>query len=101
MWCPRSLAWYNVLDADCIELLSRLPAATDPGGLSVQRLKNGPAPVLVAGPGVLRFLLRGALASARDRLALRHHWRQGHTPPEVAASRCLRSVGRDPTHSGR
>src|SRR5215210_7662175 len=40
MWCQRSSAWYNVLDADCIELLSRLPAATSPGGLFVYGVKH-------------------------------------------------------------
>src|SRR5215210_4830341 len=36
-------AWYTELDADCIELLSRHLAATCTSGLSVQRLRNGPA----------------------------------------------------------
>src|SRR5215210_1294118 len=35
-------AWYTELDADCIGLLSRLPAATCPGGLLIYNGKHGP-----------------------------------------------------------
>src|SRR5215211_9328603 len=62
MWYQRSSAWYTALDADCIELLSRLPAATDPGGLLVRRVMNW-CP-LVSYPAALSASLMDCSASS-------------------------------------
>src|SRR5215218_8455341 len=48
-------AWYTELDADCIELLSRRPAATCPGGLLIYNNMHG-LPARSLAPSVL-FLL--------------------------------------------
>src|SRR5918998_5622640 len=72
MWRQRSSAWYNVLDADCIELLSRRPAATGPGGLFVYGVRHvSLACCLSIAGGVLRVLLRALHALQRVRRAAR------------------------------
>src|SRR5215211_6352170 len=82
-------AWYNVLDADCIELLSRRPAATCPGGLVVYGAKHASRVYRpsVAG-GTLRALLR-ALRRVRRAAQCPSDWSSRGSP----RSGCLRSPG--------
>src|SRR5215218_4372486 len=96
MWYQRSSAWYNELDADCIELLSRLPAATCPGGLLLRclmsRFRHGRflCAVLLSACGVLRarLLFCGPVRrrGARGRPAVWRSWPLSSALPHAAAA---------------
>src|SRR5215207_2487201 len=101
MWLQSFKVWYTAAVAVKLTPFRDVLAATSPGGLPVQRLKNGPARVLAADSGALRALRFSEHLLTRNQPMLQHHCRTRNIPPEVASSPHLHGVGRCPApHRG-